>query len=68
MSGNHEANTPPLTDPELDGILRAADADLASSLERVTDTAAEARAIIARTYADGMRIHPAEYREVADGA
>jgi DNA-directed RNA polymerase specialized sigma24 family protein len=62
------ASTPPVSNLELDAILQAADADLASSLERVTDTAAGAHAIVGRTCAEAMRIHPAGYRNLADGA
>ena len=39
MSNEYQSNAVPMSDLELDAILQAADTDLASALESVTDTA-----------------------------
>ena len=46
MSDPYEPSASPASDAELDAVLQAADSDLASALEQVTDTTAGFQAVI----------------------
>jgi hypothetical protein len=65
---DHKETTPPISDAELDAILQEADHDLTAGLERVTDTTAGYRAIIATSYAEARAMHPAAAGRLAGGA
>lgn len=67
MSNEYEVGSAPLSDQELDGLLQAADTDLTSALESMTDAAAKSQAIIEQAIAKAKTIHPS-YLGLANGA